>query len=50
MCPCPGAEHMVSCPLYEPPLTQGEIRRVRRLLQLKPLIGFELPRETGSDG
>lgn len=25
-------EHMVRCPLFEPPLTQAEIRRIRRLL------------------
>lgn len=32
-CTCgktPDAEHMVTCPYYEPPLTQAEIRSLRR--------------------
>lgn len=27
-----GAEHYRSCPMFEPPLTQEELREVRRLL------------------
>jgi len=27
-----GAEHRVSCPMFEPPLTQEEIRELRRIL------------------
>lgn len=34
----PGGEHHVTCPLYEPGLTQEEIRAVRRLLQVNGLV------------
>lgn len=38
-----GGEHRVDCPIYEPPLTQEEIRTLRRLLAGSSLGVFAGP-------